>query len=72
MSQMSSRKKLTAVWFIVHKLWQDNANTTEPLHQCMFRNTNKSRVLVSVCFRFNYYIHTYIHTCIEIYIPWIH
>ena len=65
MSQLSSRKKPTAVWFIVYKLWQDDAIVTEPLREFMVRNTNISRVLLSVCFRFTSYIHTHIHTYIH-------
>jgi len=68
MSQLSSRKKPTAVWFIVYKLWQNDVIAIEPLHQFMFRNSNILRDLLSVCFIFNSYIHTYI----DIYIPCIH
>jgi hypothetical protein len=53
------------IWFIVYKLWQDDAIATDPLHQFMVRNNNISRVLLSVCFRFNSYIHIYIHRYIH-------
>jgi hypothetical protein len=56
------------IWFIVYTLWQDDAIATQPFHQFMVRNTNISRVLLSVCFRFNSYIHTYTHTHTHIYI----